>query len=145
MDETRRQVGLRAYASQFQLPPETVADHLSAMLGPNMAEDCLQATGAAWSPGSLAWRERSLVVITCLATLGGAEDRLASHLRWGLRNGLTVTEIDEALRVLAAYAGYPRATVAREVFERVRAAAADPANSESALGKGGGDDTTADR
>jgi 4-carboxymuconolactone decarboxylase len=118
-DTNPRQAGLAAYASQFGIPADAVQDRLTSIVGTGMALEAIDATGRAWADGPLSWRERSLAVITCLATLGGVDDRLASHLRWGLRNGLTPAEIDDLLRTLAAYIGYPRATVAMEAFRAI--------------------------
>ena len=51
---------------------------------------------------------------------GGNTEQLRSHLARALDNGLTETELKEAITHLAFYAGWPRAmsaiTVAKEVF-----------------------------
>lgn len=67
--------------------------------------------GQVWSRPELAPRDRSLVTIASLVT-GGNDDKLAAHLRRGVDNGLTQTEIVEAITHLAFYAGWPRASSA---------------------------------
>jgi 4-carboxymuconolactone decarboxylase len=72
-----------------------------------------------WERPDLAPRDRSLITIAALVA-GGHTEQLPFHLRLGTRNGLTETEIVEAITHLAFYAGWPRAmsaiTTARTVF-----------------------------
>lgn len=73
-----------------------------------------------WNRPELAPRDRSLVVVAALVT-GGDADQLRFHLGRARENGLTETELVEAITHLAFYAGWPKAvtavSVAREVFE----------------------------
>ena len=75
--------------------------------------------GDIWTRPGLARRDRSLIVITILATLNQL-NQLRSHVANGLNHGLTRTEIEEVCVQLAGYAGFPRAidamTTAKEVF-----------------------------
>ena len=48
----------------------------------------------------------------------GNEDELAVHMAAGLRNGLTVEEIEEVIYHSSAYAGFPRAANALKVAKR---------------------------
>lgn len=64
-----------------------------------------------WSRPNLSMRDRSLVTISILATLGQLQG-LRSHVRMGIGNGLTIAEIEEALLQISAYAGYPASVVA---------------------------------
>ncbi|MPY93749.1 MAG: hypothetical protein GEV08_12025 [Acidimicrobiia bacterium] len=66
------------------------------------------AFGEVWSRPELGRRERSLVVITMLASLGQTEE-LAFHVPAGLNHGLTREEIEEIMVHLCIYAGVPRA------------------------------------
>lgn len=72
-----------------------------------------------WNRPELAARDRSLVVVAALVT-GGDSDQLRYHLGRARENGLTETELVEAITHLAFYAGWPKAmtaiTVARELF-----------------------------
>jgi 4-carboxymuconolactone decarboxylase len=74
-----------------------------------------------WSRPGLEPKLRSLVVISA-ATALGRPSALRLHIEMGLNNGLTETEIREALIHLAFYAGFPAAwdalVIADEVFAK---------------------------
>jgi 4-carboxymuconolactone decarboxylase len=75
------------------------------------------AFGEIWSREALSRRDRSIVVIAILVTLG-APDELAVHVAAGLRHGLTRTEIEEIVNHLSLYAGIPRAVQAWRVVRK---------------------------
>ena len=86
---------------------------------PDLAEEAFQATGgAAWGDGPLSLRERSLIVIAILASLGGVEQRLVGHVRWAIDHGATADEVRSTMTLVANYAGFARASVAMEVANR---------------------------
>jgi 4-carboxymuconolactone decarboxylase len=115
--EDRRSEGVKAYARQFDVPDDAVVERLSGMVGERMAREAIEsAGGGAWTADCLSLRDRSLAVLTCLVTLGGAEQRLRGHARLALRNGVTPEEIEALLTLLAIYAGYPRASTAMETI-----------------------------
>ena len=99
---------------------QTQAQRLIGDFAPKLVEltdDVL--FGDVWARPELSPRDRSL--ITCAALVaGGNTEQLRSHLARALDNGLTETELKEAITHLAFYAGWPRAmsaiTVAKEVF-----------------------------
>lgn len=72
-----------------------------------------------WNRGELAARDRSLITVAVLIA-GGDADQLRFHLGRARENGLTETELIEAITHLAFYAGWPKAmtaiTVAKQVF-----------------------------
>lgn len=72
-----------------------------------------------WERPELAKRDRSLVTVTALVTLG-ATDQLRFHAGFALHHGVTEEELVEAITHLAFYVGWPRAlgaiAVVREVF-----------------------------
>ncbi|MEV4139386.1 carboxymuconolactone decarboxylase family protein [Dactylosporangium sp. NPDC049742] len=72
-----------------------------------------------WNRGELAARDRSLVTVAALVA-GGDAEQLRFHLGRARENGLTETELVEAITHLAFYAGWPKAmtaiTVAKQVF-----------------------------
>nr|WP_294692183.1 carboxymuconolactone decarboxylase family protein [uncultured Friedmanniella sp.] len=72
-----------------------------------------------WNRPELSARDRSLVTVTALIASGDA-DQLPYHLGRALDNGVTETELVEAITQLAFYAGWPKAmtavTIARQVF-----------------------------
>jgi 4-carboxymuconolactone decarboxylase len=117
--DERWHAGLAAYASQFQIPEDEVHEHLRSLIGERMATEAVLATGAAWTDDCLSLRDRSLVVLAALAVQGGVETRLRTHVRWALDHGATPEELEALAALLAVYAGYPKASVAIEVFREV--------------------------
>src|SRR5664279_1283778 len=77
--------------------------------------------GNVWAREELSPRDRSLITVAALVA-GGNTEQLPGHLKRALGNGLTETELKEAIIHLAFYAGWPRAmsaiTVAKQAFER---------------------------
>ena len=73
-----------------------------------------------WERDGLAKRDRSLITVAALVATGKAE-QLAFHLDFARRNGVTETELKEAITHLAFYAGWPNGmsamTVAKHVFD----------------------------
>jgi 4-carboxymuconolactone decarboxylase len=69
-------------------------------------------------------RQRQLITITALTTLGGAERQLEVHVNAGLNVGLSAREIVETMIHCIPYTGFPRVLnaifVAKEVFEERR-------------------------
>ena len=72
-----------------------------------------------WNRAGLAARDRSLITVAVLIA-GGDADQLGFHLGRAKENGVTETELIEAITHLAFYAGWPKAmtaiTVAKQVF-----------------------------
>ena len=101
-------------------PEPSAAQRLVGDIAPKLAaltDDVL--FGDIWARPELASRDRSLITVACLVTNGSTE-QLTGHLRRAKQNGLTETELVEAMTHLAFYAGWPRAmsaiAVARQVF-----------------------------
>lgn len=101
-------------------PAQTTAQRLFGDVNPKLAQltdDVL--FGDVWARPGLSPRDRSLVTVSALIAMD-RPDQLRSHLRRALDNGLTETELVEAITQLAFYAGWPSAvtasTVAKEVF-----------------------------
>lgn len=76
--------------------------------------------GDVWADPALSPRDRSLVTITSLIALY-RHNELPFHLKRALENGVTKSEIVEAITQLAFYAGWPPAMtalpIAKKVFE----------------------------
>ena len=74
-----------------------------------------------WLRPGLAPRDRSLVTVSSLIASGQIA-QLTGHLNIGMNNGLTQTEIAEAITHLAFYVGWPNVfsamPVAKDVFEK---------------------------
>ncbi len=103
-------------------PEPSTAQRLVGDIAPKLAELTDQVLfGDVWARPELARRDRSLVTVAALVTNGSTE-QLVSHLRLAKQNGLTETELVEAIIHLAFYAGWPRAMSAIMVAKRVFAA-----------------------
>jgi 4-carboxymuconolactone decarboxylase len=79
------------------------------------------AYGDIYQRPALDLRQRQLVTISALTTLGGAEPQLEVHINAGLNVGLTAREVVEAILHCIPYTGFPRVLnatlVAKRVFE----------------------------
>jgi 4-carboxymuconolactone decarboxylase len=79
------------------------------------------AYGDIYRRPALDLRQRELVTISALTTLGGAEPQLEVHVNAGLNVGLTAREVVEAILQCIPYTGFPRVLnaifVAKRVFE----------------------------
>lgn len=84
-----------------------------------LTEDVLFAD--VWAREELSARDRSLITVAALVA-GGNTEQLSFHLTKANANGLSETELVEAITHLAFYAGWPKAMsalmVAKEVFEK---------------------------
>jgi 4-carboxymuconolactone decarboxylase len=69
-----------------------------------------------WARPELSRRDRSLIVLAVLSTIGSSEE-LSIHTQIGLNNGLSRSEIEEVLLHVAAYAGFPMALQASRVID----------------------------
>jgi 4-carboxymuconolactone decarboxylase len=74
--------------------------------------------GDVWARQELSPRDRSLATIAGLLAAGNI-DQLNWHIPYGIQNGLTETEIKEAITHLAFYAGWPKAVSAMNVAKRI--------------------------
>ena len=109
-------LGLEAYASQLGIGEGEVLDYLRDRVGERMAREAIIAAAGAWTDDVLSLRDRSLIVLTALATQGGVEERMRPHVRWALEHGATRAELEAMTALLAVYIGYPRASVAAEAI-----------------------------
>lgn len=64
-------------------------------------------------------RQRELVAIASLATMGGCDAQLETHVHGALNVGLTKAEIVEAVMTLVPFAGFPKALNAIAIVKRV--------------------------
>jgi len=75
-------------------------------------------------------RQRELVAIASLATMGGCDPQLETHVHGAFNVGLCEAEVVEAVMTLIPYIGFPRAlsamAIVKRVVEKRRASAAYP-------------------
>ncbi len=83
------------------------------------------AWGTLWADDTIARRERSMITIAILATIGN-DAELALHIRATARTGASREDVIQALMHVAVYAGVPRANhairIARDTFAEMDAA-----------------------
>jgi len=101
---------------------EKVADNLIARyedLAPDFTRYLIEfAFGEIYArEGDL--RQRELVAIASLATMGGCDAQLETHVHGACNVGLTESEIVEAVMTLIPYIGFPKALNAMAVVKRV--------------------------
>jgi 4-carboxymuconolactone decarboxylase len=61
-------------------------------------------------------RERELVIVAVLASLGGLEPQVRAHIRAARAIGIQDGELEETILQIAPYAGFPRAINAMKVL-----------------------------
>jgi 4-carboxymuconolactone decarboxylase len=71
-----------------------------------------------WERDDLSKRDRSLITVAALVATGKAE-QLTFHLDYARQNGVTETELKEAITHLAFYTGWPNAMSAMTVAKRI--------------------------
>jgi 4-carboxymuconolactone decarboxylase len=74
--------------------------------------------GDVWKRPDLSPRDRSLITVACLVALYRTNE-LPFHLKKALENGLSRDEIIEAITHLAFYSGWPTASSALPIAQRV--------------------------
>ncbi len=80
--------------------------------------------GASWGRDALSRRDRSLLNLAILGTLGRG-DEFKTHVRGALRNGVSHAEIQDALIQMTIYAGVPAGVEAFRLAQQVIAEAPD--------------------
>ena len=98
---------------QGQLWPATRSAPTGAFPAAKLAPDFFDyvqqtAFGMIWSRPGLPARDRSMITVAMLASLGHLEE-LRAHLAGGLSVGLSRDELVEVLMQVAVYAGVPAA------------------------------------
>jgi alkylhydroperoxidase/carboxymuconolactone decarboxylase family protein YurZ len=111
----RYERGLKAYASQFGISETEVEAWFAERHGARFGNEAINAAGGAWNDDELTLRDRSLVVVAALITLGGVEERLRGHVRWALEHGVTAEQLEAIVTLLAVYVGYARASTASDI------------------------------
>jgi 4-carboxymuconolactone decarboxylase len=102
--------------------PQTAAQAMEARHGALGSFAIDHVLGNLWSRPQLSRRDRSLIVVTFLATLG-ATDELRVHVEGALNHGLSRAELEEIVNQVAGYAGFPLAMHAARIVAEVLAKA----------------------
>jgi 4-carboxymuconolactone decarboxylase len=69
-------------------------------------------------------RERELVIVAVLASLGGLEPQVRAHIRAARAIGVSDRELEETVVQIAPYAGFPRAINAMKILREEQRASA---------------------
>lgn len=101
---------------------DNVADHLIeryAQIAPDFTKYLVEfAFGEIYArEGDL--KARELVAISSLATMGGCDAQLETHVHGAFNVGLSEAEVVEAVMTLIPYIGFPKALNAMSVVKRV--------------------------
>lgn len=88
-------------------------DFATALVG--FTDDVL--FGQVWPRTELSAKERSLVTVAALTTLGNTE-QLGFHIGFAVQNGNSPDELIEAITHLAFYTGWPKAFAAMTVAKQ---------------------------
>jgi 4-carboxymuconolactone decarboxylase len=120
--QTTSQAQTQAVAQPTPVAEPSRAQQLMGDIAPKLADLTDNVLfGDIWERPGLSKRDRSLVTISALIALN-RPDQLRSHLARARQNGVTESEIVEAITHLAFYSGWPNAVgavaVAREVFKQ---------------------------
>lgn len=118
-DDVRR---ARGEALLRKVDGDAVADHLLREfddVAPDFAKYLTEfAFGEIYArEGDL--RQRELVAIASLATMGGCDAQLETHVRAAFNVGLSKSDVVEAVMTLIPYVGFPKALVAMNVVKKV--------------------------
>jgi 4-carboxymuconolactone decarboxylase len=101
------------------MPEPTPAQRAIGDFAPKLVELTDEVLfGDVWERPELAKRDRSLITVATLITSSSLE-QLGNHLRLAEQNGLTETELKEAIVRLAFYAGWPKAMSAIQVAKQI--------------------------
>ena len=76
------------------------------------------AWGTVWQSDHLSKRERSMITLAILASLGHDEE-VAMHIRSTKNTGATMQDIAEVMQHVAIYAGLPAANTAIKIAKKV--------------------------
>ena len=116
----------KAYIRGMQVRREVLGDqHVNkAIKNTNSIDKRFQefitegAWGNVWSGNKLSKRDRSLITVAILASLGHSEE-LEMHINATKNTGATFDEISEVLMHVAVYAGVPASNIALKILKKV--------------------------
>ena len=117
---TRRERGL---ARLRELDDEPGGEDFLASLGDLGDLTVDFAFGDVHSRDGLGVRERELVIVAVLASLGGLDPQVRAHVRAARAAGVDDRELEETIIQLAPYAGIPRAVNAMKILRSEQRAA----------------------
>jgi len=121
VDQVRHEIGLEKLQKMGPTAQTAIKQDL-ASISPDMARYAVEATcGDIYSRPGLDPKNREMIAIAALTTLGFALPQLKIHVEAALEGGCTRREIEEIIIQMSVYIGWPAAFnamgAANEVFE----------------------------
>lgn len=117
--EERRRLGSEALSrvsgGAFPTDPQQALATVQAQLGDVGTYAIEFLFAEVWTRKELSRRDRSLVVVTALASLG-RKDELDIHIPGAINHGVTKAELEELMIMISAYAGFPFAVEGMRVI-----------------------------
>ncbi len=119
-DEERQRDGAEVFQRimGWTAPAEVVASVMEEELGALGHFGLRHLMGEIWARPQLGPRDRSLVTLVALISLGKIAE-LRVHVPAALRHGMTREEIDEVILHLSLYLGYPAAVDAKNATKEI--------------------------
>ena len=117
-DRRRNAIDVMRTLSGGSYDPERAANAMVRRNGALGSFGLDHILGTIWARPQLSRRDRSLIVIAFLASIG-AQDELDVHIRGGIAHGLSRAEIEEIICQVAGYAGFPMAMHASRIVQSV--------------------------
>ncbi|WP_460730188.1 alpha/beta hydrolase [Nocardia heshunensis] len=115
----RQELGVREYRALIGGEP---GERLAAVraASPEMYETMIESVFAGpLARPELARGDREFATVAMIAAIGGADDKLAGHVRAALGHGWHPSELRALAEHASAYVGFPRALHALEVIDQV--------------------------
>ncbi|MCO7126490.1 carboxymuconolactone decarboxylase family protein [Sporolactobacillus shoreicorticis] len=121
MEKSRYEAGLEKLNEVDGKTGDRVVQSLKD-IAPDLGRFIIEfAFGDIYTRPELDLRQRELITLSSLASIGGTENQLRVHINGALNVGVTTKEISEAFIQCVPYVGFPRAlnavAVAKEVFK----------------------------
>jgi 4-carboxymuconolactone decarboxylase len=107
---------MRGLARLAELHDEPGGDEFLANLGDLGDLTVDFAFGEVHTREGLGIRERELVIVAVLASLGGLEPQVRAHVRAARAIGIPDGELEETILQITPYAGFPRAINAMKIL-----------------------------
>lgn len=118
MNETRFSKGMNVLKQIDGVHGEVVYESIKEV-SPSIAELMVEIFGDIYTRPHLDFKEREIVSITSLLTLGGTEQQIKVHVNAALNVGMDPEKIVEICTHCIPYAGFPRVLNALFVVKEV--------------------------
>ncbi|GAB3015984.1 carboxymuconolactone decarboxylase family protein [Spirosoma pulveris] len=116
-DQNRRQFGTDNQTKLIGMPVKGGLFEFAPAIDQFLKEHLF---GAIFGRDNLDWKTRELATISALASLGGVDSQLRSHLNIGLHNGLTEGELTHLVSIIQTRVGEKEGDAASQVWRAVR-------------------------